>query len=121
MEKKRFTKKQRLDEFLKWKISDKLISVEAVFLATRIWEKLPPTKSDSFFLVDFSKPSTEKRLFLLSMDSKKVIWSDFVAHGKGSGELYAKNFSNENESHCTSIGLFQTAEHYNGKYGISVR
>ncbi len=46
-------------------------------------------------LIDFTKPSTEKRLFVFDMEQKKMLYSSVVSHGKNSGENYATSFSNE--------------------------
>ncbi|OFY86722.1 MAG: hypothetical protein A3F72_00025 [Bacteroidetes bacterium RIFCSPLOWO2_12_FULL_35_15] len=70
--------------------------------------------------IDMSIPSNEKRLFLVELDSKKIIYSTYVAHGKGSGE--SKNavyFSDVNGSHCTALGLYKVGKNYKGKHGNS--
>ena len=43
-------------------------------------------------LIDFTKPSTEKRLFVFDMEQKKMLYSSVVSHGKNSGENYAMIF-----------------------------
>jgi hypothetical protein len=70
---------------------------------------------------DYSKPSTEKRLFVYDLNSKAVLYSEFVAHGSGSGENIATRFSNEPDTHATSLGLFVTEDTYIGKNGYSLR
>ena len=40
-------------------------------------------------LIDFTKSSTEKRLFVFDMEQKKMLYSSVVSHGKNSGENYA--------------------------------
>ncbi len=72
-------------------------------------------------IVDFTLPSTQKRLWVIDMVTKKVLMNTFVAHGKNSGENYATNFSNEAESYKSSLGFYTTAETYFGKHGYSLK
>jgi hypothetical protein len=44
-----------------------------------------------------------------------------VAHGKNSGTLFAKNFSNKNESNKSSLGFYITGNTYRGKHGESLK
>ncbi len=78
-------------------------------------------KKDIITIVDFSKPSTEKRFYVINIESKQVLYKDFVAHGKNTGENYAKSFSNKPQSLKSSLGLFVTAETYHGKHGYSLK
>ncbi|WP_284462978.1 murein L,D-transpeptidase catalytic domain-containing protein [Chryseobacterium sp.] len=71
-------------------------------------------------VVDFNKPSSEERLFIFNLideSFKKYL----VAHGKNSGDKYAKTFSNVNGSNCSSLGVYKTGETYTGKHGKSLR
>lgn len=72
-------------------------------------------------VIDFSLPSSEKRLWIFDLHSKQLVLHDFVAHGNRSGDNFATRFSNTNGSHQSSIGLFRTAESYHGKHGYSLR
>jgi L,D-transpeptidase catalytic domain len=60
-------------------------------------------------------------LFVLDMNTGKVLFKTFVAHGKNSGLEYATNFSNEEESYKTSLGFFITCNTYNGSNGYSLK
>ena len=62
-------------------------------------------------LIDFTKPSTEKRLFVFDMEQKKMLYSSVVSHGKNSGENYATSFSNEVGSYKSSLGFYLTGNH----------
>lgn len=72
-------------------------------------------------VIDYSKPSTSKRLWVFDLKHNKELMNALVAHGKNSGSLYAHNFSNINGSKATSIGVFVTAETYVGGHGVSLR
>ncbi|WP_407333134.1 murein L,D-transpeptidase catalytic domain family protein [Enterovibrio sp. 27052020O] len=74
-----------------------------------------------FTLIDYSKPSSQKRFWVIDAAKRKTLFSSYVSHGKNSGNLYAKDFSNRINSHQTSIGIFRSAETYYGKHGYSLR
>ncbi|TXC78801.1 murein L,D-transpeptidase catalytic domain family protein [Luteibaculum oceani] len=72
-------------------------------------------------IVDFSLPSSEERMWIIDLKTKKVLFQSLVAHGRNSGNLYAKSFSNTPESYQSSIGFYRTAKTYHGKHGLSLR
>ena len=72
-------------------------------------------------IIDFELPSTEKRLWVISLRRGELLFHDYVSHGKNTGEDLATDFSNIVDSKQSSIGLFQTAETYTGKNGLSLR
>ena len=72
-------------------------------------------------VIDYSRPSAERRLWIFDLQRKRLLLRDFVAHGRASGEHVAARFSNRMGSHQTSLGLFRTAESYRGKHGYSLR
>ena len=71
-------------------------------------------------IIDYSKPSSEKRLWVVNMNSGKVMYHTHVAHGSGSGNNKAERFSDNHGSHQTSIGVFVTGKTYQGKHGTSL-
>ncbi len=74
-------------------------------------------------VVDFSKPSSQRRLFIVNMKSGSVL-ALHVAHGEGSDrddDAYAERFSNVEGSNASSLGFYKTAETYQGKNGYSLR
>ncbi|MBF6622510.1 MAG: murein L,D-transpeptidase catalytic domain family protein [Pseudomonas stutzeri] len=72
-------------------------------------------------VIDFSLPSSERRLWIFDLRQRRLLLEDFVAHGQKSGENQATQFSNVVGSHQSSIGLFRTSESYTGKHGYSLR
>jgi len=78
-------------------------------------------KKNIVTIIDFSKPSTEKRFFVIDIEKKQLLYKCFVAHGKNSGDNYAKSFSNQSESLKSSLGFYLTSETYYGKHGYSLR
>ncbi len=72
-------------------------------------------------VIDYSRPSTEKRLWVFDMAHDALLFNEHVAHGSGTGDNLARRFSNEDGSHATSLGLFRTAETYEGGNGYSLR
>ncbi len=72
-------------------------------------------------IVDFSQPSTKKRLYIIDLDKKQLVFNTLVAHGRNTGALMAEKFSNTNSSNQSSLGFYVTAEKYIGKHGLSMR
>ncbi|MEP7145169.1 MAG: murein L,D-transpeptidase catalytic domain family protein [Ferruginibacter sp.] len=79
------------------------------------------TKKNIVSIVDFSKPSTQKRLFVIDVSSGKILFNTWVAHGHNSGSEFAKRFSNSPESHQSSLGFYITMDTYTGGNGYSLR
>jgi hypothetical protein len=72
-------------------------------------------------IIDYSKASVEPRLWVLDLQSRKLLYEELVSHGQGSGGNFATRFSNVPDSHQTSIGLFVTDDTYVGRNGYSLR
>jgi len=72
-------------------------------------------------IVDFNKPSTEKRLWIVDLENKKLLFNTLVAHGSGTGDNMAKVFSNTSNSNQSSLGFYIANETYSGKHGLSLR
>jgi hypothetical protein len=100
------------------------LSKKAFDLALRGFEKLLAQgqlmNSTVLSIVDFSLPSSQKRLFVINLISQELIFYDYVAHGKNSGAAIAKSFSNKMNSLKSSLGFFVTKNTYNGKNGLSL-
>ena len=72
-------------------------------------------------IIDFTKPSTEKRLFVIDLENNKLLYHTLVAHGKNTGLNIAEHFSNTSQSLQSSLGFYNTSEPYFGKHGYSLR
>jgi len=72
-------------------------------------------------VIDYSKPSTAKRLWVFDLRTHALLYEELVAHGQGTGDDLARVFSNEPDSHRSSLGLFATDQTYVGKNGYSLR
>ncbi len=78
-------------------------------------------RDDLLTVIDYSLPSTQPRLWVLDLANGKVLFHELVAHGSGSGNNYATRFSNNDNSHQTSLGLFVTGGTYEGGNGYSLK
>ena len=77
--------------------------------------------SDSILtIIDFSRSSKEKRMFVIDLKVKRLVFNTVVAHGRNTGEEYARNFSNKLNSHQSSLGFFITGSPYKGSNGYSL-
>lgn len=72
-------------------------------------------------VIDYSRPSTEKRLWVFDLRTRTLLYRELVAHGEGSGANLATRFSNEHDTHQSSLGLFLTGDTYVGLNGYSLR
>ena len=78
-------------------------------------------------IIDYEVSSYQQRLWVIDMESGRVLHEEWVAHGmgrpRGSGGTMeeALSFSNEKGTLKSSLGLFITAETYFGKHGYSLK
>ncbi|MES2885880.1 MAG: murein L,D-transpeptidase catalytic domain family protein [Pseudomonadota bacterium] len=72
-------------------------------------------------VIDYSKPSTKPRLWVFDLASRRLMFEELVAHGRNSGDNYARHFSNQPDSLTSSLGLFRTRDTYEGQNGYSLR
>jgi hypothetical protein len=94
---------------------------EYAFLGyNRMLEEGMVSKSNVISIVDFSQSSRNKRLFILDLETEKVLMQTYVAHGQGSGGEYATAFSNKPNSHKSSLGFYVTKNTYLGQHGLSL-
>ena len=79
------------------------------------------TRAQSLTLIDYRIPSTQKRLWVIEIATGHILYHEHVAHGRNSGENYARHFSNAEGSNQSSLGLYLTEETYVGGNGYSLR
>ncbi|MBK0402828.1 murein L,D-transpeptidase catalytic domain family protein [Adhaeribacter sp. BT258] len=78
-------------------------------------------KKSVLSIIDFNKASSENRLWIIDLKSKKLLYKTLVAHGKNSGENFARRFSNVPQSEQSSLGFYITRQTYFGKHGLSLK
>lgn len=76
---------------------------------------------DVLSIIDFTLPSSKKRLFILDMQTGTLLFNSLVAHGRNSGKLMATRFSNRQNSYMSSLGFYVTGEPFIGQHGYSLR
>jgi hypothetical protein len=72
-------------------------------------------------ICDFSQSCCSKRMYVIDVQHRKLLYRTYVAHGQNSGEEYANSFSNEPESFKSSLGFYVTDRVYYGRNGLSLR
>lgn len=77
--------------------------------------------SDLLSIADLSQSSNAKRLYVIDIKSKILLYQTYVAHGRNSGEEFANSFSNKPNSYQTSLGFYLTGNTYEGKHGLSLQ
>lgn len=83
--------------------------------------------TDYYFLLDFSIHSGKNRFFIYDFKKKEVIKSALVTHG--SCDVFESNptpyekakFSNQVNSHCSSIGKYKIGKREYSSWGINVK
>lgn len=78
-------------------------------------------RKDIITIIDYSQPSNKKRLYVLDLATKQVLFNTLVAHGRNSGKLWARSFSNNPSSLKSSPGFYVTGDSYIGDNGYSLR
>ena len=78
-------------------------------------------RRDLITVIDYSKPSHLKRLYVFDLHHKKLIFNELVSHGVNSGKTLVESFSNTPDSRQSSVGFMLASETYQGKHGLSLR
>lgn len=85
------------------------------------YNKLDKNANPFLTIIDYTRPSTEKRMFIIDLQKQELVFHTLVAHGKNSGANMATLFSNKKMSLKSSPGFYMTGETYHGKHGYSLR
>lgn len=78
-------------------------------------------RTGTLTICDFSQSSLKKRMYIIDVESRRLLKNTWVAHGQNSGLEYATRFSNKPESLQSSLGFYVTSGTYMGKHGLSLR
>lgn len=104
-----------------------LVSNRALSQAVAYFKKNRNSFSNQRYIsvIDFTKPSMQKRLFLIDLRTGEVEARN-TSHGKGSdpsGTGYARSFSNKSGSNASSLGFYRTLDtYYSSKFkGTAMR
>ncbi len=79
------------------------------------------TDASKLAVIDYSRSSLTPRLWVFDLQQRKLLYKEWVAHGQGSGGDIPDRFSNDEGTHASSLGLFVTADTYQGRNGYSLR
>lgn len=72
-------------------------------------------------IIDFKRSANQKRLWVIDLKNKKVLFHTLAAHGRNSGDEHAQYFSNTHNSNQSSLGFYLTGITYTGKHGTSLK
>jgi len=72
-------------------------------------------------VIDYSRPSTEPRMWIFDLSRQRLLFEEWVAHGRNSGDNRTQHFSNKDGSFMSSLGAFTAKETYMGGNGYSLR
>lgn len=101
------------------------LSEKAFLFAIEGFEKIKQSRTFNndhiISIIDFTKASSKKRLFVVDIENEMVLFNTYVAHGQHSGKRFATNFSNTAESLQSSLGFYETSQTYFGKNGYSLQ
>jgi hypothetical protein len=81
----------------------------------------PIEQNNILTLIDYSKPASEKRLWVFDLNTQKLLFFTYVSHGLKSGTLESNYFSNRFDSKASSIGVYRTNKTYYGRHGLSLK
>jgi len=87
----------------------------------KLLEQHKLNRSNVITICDFSQSSRNRRLYVVDLETRKILVNTYVAHGRRSGGEYAKTFSNKWSSHKSSLGFFVTEQSYTGRHGLALK
>ena len=105
-------------------LKEKGLNEKAFQLALKGWSKLKAKgkiSRDIISICDFTQSSNQKRLYIIDLASRTLLFNTLVAHGKNTGEEFAHYFSNNPSSLQSSLGFYLTKEAYEGSHGLGLK
>jgi L,D-transpeptidase catalytic domain len=97
-------------------------AIQAALLSlSRLQARGTPVRTDVLAVIDYTRPSTERRFWVFDLIHRRVLFQELAAHGRNSGDQMAVRFSNEPSSLMSNIGVLMTGDTYIGKHGLSLR
>lgn len=78
-------------------------------------------KTQVLSICDFSQSSGSRRMYVIDVRNRRLLYRTYVAHGINSGKEYACSFSNTPQSYKSSLGFYITRKAYFGSNGLSLR
>ena len=113
------------DMYNQMQLKDSGLNEKALEYALRGYHRLLTShvlrKTNVLSVCDFSQPSSSRRMYVIDLRNKRLLYRTYVAHGMGSGREYANAFSNTPESYKSSLGFYVTRGTYSGGNGLSLR
>jgi len=100
------------------------LSEPAFMFAIKGWTKLKNigvVQKDILAVGDFTQSSSNNRFYIIDLRAGKLLFQTLVAHGRNTGEEFARSFSNTASSYQSSLGFYVTGETYQGKHGLSLK
>ena len=106
-------------------LADFGLSTEAFRFALRGFEKLKKEgkllNESVLTIIDFSQSSNKKRMYVIDLYKKALLFNTYVAHGRNSGDEFAEKFSNIPGTFQSSLGFYLTENMAIGsKVGLSL-
>lgn len=100
------------DVYAALKLADTGLVRTAFDLAVKGLEKLCAEgklkNANLLTIADYSQSSKKKRLYVIDLKNKKLLFNTYVAHGRNTGDEYARSFSNKEGSLKSSLGFYVT-------------
>ena len=101
------------------------LSNQLAYMALIAYEKAKHQTTKPYYtIVDYSLPSSQKRLWVIDLETKQLLFQEVTTHGRGSDPNHdgvMDSASNAPGSNQSNVGLLKTAETYYGRHGQSLR
>lgn len=106
-------------------LADFGLSTDAFRFALRGFERLKKEgkllNESVLTIIDFSQSSNKKRMYVIDLYKKALLFNTYVAHGRNTGDEFAEKFSNIPGTFQSSLGFYLTENMAIGsKVGLSL-